>query len=159
MTIDKRRPDHAAAVARDRDDEGRKMASFVAIDDPRLPRPNGFVHGVLSDGKAHLFIAGQIALNADGKVAGEGDIVAQFGAAIRNFSIVLNAAGCKPEHVVKLNIFTTDIDAYLSNSRRIGELYREVFGQHYPAMTLVQIARLVRKECIIEIEGVAGRPF
>ena len=134
------------------------MPDFVKIDDPNLSRPKGFVHGVLSAAKKHLFIAGQIALDAEGNVVGDGDIVTQFGAAIRNFSIVLNAAGCKPQHVVKINIFVTDIEAYLANSSRIGELYREIFDRHYPAMTLVEIRRLVRKECMIEIEGIVGQP-
>ncbi len=127
------------------------------VTDRRLPRSKGYAHGVLSDAKEYLFIAGQIAMNVEGEIVGKGDIITQFAVAIRNFATVLSAAGLQPHHVVKINIFVTDIEAYQARSSRIGELYREIFGKHYLAMTMVQIGQLVRKDCMIEIEGIAAK--
>jgi enamine deaminase RidA (YjgF/YER057c/UK114 family) len=103
-----------------------------------------------------LFIAGQIAMDRAGNVLAAGDIVGQFAAAISNFTKVLKAGGARPEDVLKITLFVRDVADYQKRSREIGALYREVFGKHYPAMTMVQIACLVREECLIEIEGIAA---
>ena len=126
------------------------------IHDESLPQPSGYVHGVLSSAPRHLFISGQIALDADGNVVGVGEIVAQFAQAIANVGRVLEAAGAQPTDVVKLNIFVRDVETYLKNSKKIGEAYRSVFGKHFPAMTIVEINRLVHDDGLVEIEGVAA---
>ncbi len=125
------------------------------INDETMPTHKGFSHGVLARGTETLYIAGQIALDRNGNVVALGDMVGQFAAAISNFSNVLKASNVPPDHVVKITIFVKDMSEYLKQSRRIGEVYRAVFGKHYPAMTMVQIEKLVREECLIEIEGIA----
>ena len=125
------------------------------IHDETMSTPRGFSHGVLARGTGTLYIAGQIALDRNDNVVAPRDIVGQFAAAISNFSNVLKASNVLPNHVVKITIFVKDMPEYLKHSRKIGELYRTVFGKHYPAMTMVQIERLVRDECLIEIEGIA----
>lgn len=126
------------------------------IHDENMSEPRGFSHGVVApNGSAMLFIAGQIATDRSGNVVAVGDMAGQFATALSNFVLVLKASNARPDQVVKITLFVKDIPEYQKHSRRIGELYREVFGKHYPAMTMVQIVRLVRDECLIEIEGIA----
>lgn len=60
--------------------------------------------------------------------------------------------------VVRLNWFVTDLAAYNGNLKDIGKAYREVFGTHYPAMTLVAVAGLVEPDAMVEIEATAVIP-
>lgn len=130
--------------------------SVQLVHDDDLSPARGFSHGVLSSGGRLLFIAGQIAMDRNGAPIAKGDMVGQFRAAIHNFAKVLKAGGSSPDQVLKLTIFVRDMAAYQQNSKAIGLAYREVFGKHYPAMTMVQITTLVREEYLIEIEGIAA---
>jgi enamine deaminase RidA (YjgF/YER057c/UK114 family) len=49
----------------------------------------------------------------------------------------------------------TDLESYWNNKRALGAAYREVFGKHFPAITLVEVKRLYNPECMIEISGIA----
>jgi enamine deaminase RidA (YjgF/YER057c/UK114 family) len=104
-----------------------------------------------------VWIAGQIGSDATGKVVEPGDLVAQFTRAIRNLAIALKAAGCEPEDAVKLTYYVTDVQAYRANLRAIGVAYREVFGHHYPASTVIEVSSLFEPHAIVEIEAVAVR--
>jgi enamine deaminase RidA (YjgF/YER057c/UK114 family) len=120
-----------------------------------LARPTGYSHGVKVRGGATLYIAGQVAFDAEGRVVGPADIVKQFEQALANFRRVLEAGGAVPQEVVKLNIYTSDRPAYRANLKAIGRAYRAVFGHHYPAMTLVEVKSLYDDGILVEIEGVA----
>ncbi len=122
---------------------------------PELAKPTGYNYGVKVRGGATLYIAGQVAFDAEGKVVGTGDIVKQFERALANFRRVLEAGGAAPQDVVKLNIFTSDKAAYQANLKAIGGAYRAVFGNHYPAMTLVEVKGLYDEGILLEIEGIA----
>ncbi|MCB1282709.1 MAG: RidA family protein, partial [Salinibacterium sp.] len=54
-----------------------------------------------------------------------------------------------------MTIFVQDRDDYRARAREIGRVYREHFGDHYPAMSLVEIARFYEDDVLIEIEAVA----
>ncbi len=54
-----------------------------------------------------------------------------------------------------LTIYITDLPAYLNNRKSLGEAYREVFGKHFPAITLVEVASLSNADCMVEISGIA----
>lgn len=73
---------------------------------------------------------------------------------------VVEAAGGELTDVVKLTIYVLDVGEYKRLSRPIGVVYREFFGRHYPAMTLVGARDLYDADdgCRIEIEGVAVLP-
>lgn len=98
-----------------------------------------------------MFIAGQVALDGDGKVVGAGDMTAQYRQILENLKIVLASEGADFSNIVKINIFTIDIDAF----RRAGDLRSQYFGNHAPASTLVQIERLARPVFLLEIEAIA----
>jgi enamine deaminase RidA (YjgF/YER057c/UK114 family) len=116
----------------------------------------GFSHATVAGGL--VWVGGQIGSDATGKVAEPGDIVAQYARAVRNVSIALRAAGSGPADVVKLTYYVTDLKAYKDNLRAIGVAYREVFGHHYPASTLVEVRSLFDPDALIEIDAVAVSP-
>jgi enamine deaminase RidA (YjgF/YER057c/UK114 family) len=125
------------------------------ITPPDLVKPRGYTYGVKVRGGATLYIAGQVAFDAEGKVVGVGDIVRQFEQVLANFRRVLEVGGAAPQDVVKLNIYTSDMAAYRANLTPIGRAYRVVFGNHYPAMTLVEVKGLYDDGILLEIEGIA----
>jgi enamine deaminase RidA (YjgF/YER057c/UK114 family) len=127
------------------------------LNPPTLMKPVGFSHAVEARGGRLLFIAGQVARDAAGQVVGKGDLVAQFRQVCENIQAVLDAAGGRFTDVVKLTIYVLDVDAYKQHGRAIGGVYREYFGRHFPAMTLVGARDLYDRDdgCLIEIEGFA----
>ena len=126
------------------------------INPEELGPARGFSHATYAAGL--VWLGGQIGSDATGKVLEPGDIVAQYTRAIRNVSIALQAAGSSPRDTVKLTYYVTDLQAYKDNLREIGSAYREVFGHHYPATTLVQVRSLFDPAALVEIVAVAVCP-
>jgi enamine deaminase RidA (YjgF/YER057c/UK114 family) len=123
-----------------------------------LPKPTGYSYGVEVKHGRLVFLAGQVAFDPQGKVIGKGDLVAQFRQTCRNLQTVMNAAGGDLTDIVKLTIYVLDVADYKAKLREIGSVYREYFGKHFPAMTLVGARDLfdAADGCLIEIEGVAA---
>jgi enamine deaminase RidA (YjgF/YER057c/UK114 family) len=123
---------------------------------PRELAPaRGFSHATVAGDT--VWIGGQVGSDSAGTIVEPGDLVAQYGRAIRNVAIALRAAGCEPEDTVKLTYYVTDIQAYRDNRRAIGAAYRELFRSDYPASTLVEVRSLVDPNALIEIDAVAVR--
>ncbi len=101
-----------------------------------------------------MFLAGQVALDGEGNVVGAGDMKSQLRQVLENMKSVLASEGADFSNVVKINIFTTDIEAF----RGAASVCREYFGGHPPASTLVQIERLARPVFLVEIEAIAVAP-
>ena len=125
------------------------------INPKELSPASGFSHATVAGGM--VWTGGQIGCDVTGKVEQPGNIAAQFARAIGNVSIALRAAGSTPEDTVKLTYYVTDVDAYKTNLKAIGSAYREVFGRHYPATTLVGVRSLFDPDALVEIEAVAIR--
>jgi enamine deaminase RidA (YjgF/YER057c/UK114 family) len=119
------------------------------------PRPKGYAHGIAARGTT-IFLGGQIGWDEKGVFAS--GFVGQVRQALKNIAHLLKDAGTAPETVVRLNWFVTDLAAYNGNLKEIGKAYRDVFGAHYPAMTLVQVAGLVEPDALVEIEATAVIP-
>ena len=119
---------------------------------PGMTQPAAYSHLVTYD--SLMFIAGQVALDSEGNVVGEGDMAAQFRQVLENLKTVLAAEAADFSDVVKINIFTTDVDRF----RESAAIRSEYFGDHAPASTLVQIERLARPEFLVEIEAIAIKP-
>jgi reactive intermediate/imine deaminase len=117
-----------------------------------MTQPTAYSHLVTFD--RLMFIAGQVALDGDGNVVGEGDMAAQIKQVFENMKSVLASKGADFSNVVKINIFTTDIDSL----RESFGIRSEYFGEHAPASTLVQIERLARPVFLVEIEAIAISP-
>lgn len=123
-----------------------------------LRKPHGYAHAVLTQGGRVLQIAGQTGHDANGTLVGPGDLVAQFRQAIGNVQRAVEAVGGTPQHIVKLVIYVRDRDDYVAKLRDIGVAYRAVFGDYYPAMTLVGVSALFDADALVEIEGLAVLP-
>lgn len=119
-------------------------------------RPRGYANGIAARG-TQVFIAGQIGWNAQQRFEAQG-LVAQTAQALRNALEVLAEAGGRPEHVVRMTWYLTDLVAYHAASRDIGQVYRECMGGHYPAMSAVQVVALAEPEAMVEIELTAVIP-
>lgn len=122
-----------------------------------MPPPVGFSHVAIAAAGRTVHVAGQTAHREDGTVAGA-TVAEQFGTAVRNVATALDAAGAASEHVVNLTIYVTDVDGYLDQLRPIGEAYRSVFGEHYPAMALLGVARLFDEAAKVELVATAVIP-
>lgn len=123
---------------------------------PGWPRPSGYANGVESRGRL-VFVAGQVGWDRQGRFPGD-DFVAQVRQALSNVLAVLAVADGGPEHVTRLTWFVIDKRAYLARRQEIGAVYRELMGEHYPAMTLVEVKGLLEEEAVVEIEATAVIP-
>jgi enamine deaminase RidA (YjgF/YER057c/UK114 family) len=125
------------------------------IDPPELARPSGFTHAVVTDADRLVFLAGQTALDAGGRVVGDG-VVGQFEQALGNLLTALAAAGGRPEDLVSLTVYIVDMDDYRAHAREIGAVWRRLAGREYPAMAGVGVNRLWDAEALVEVQGVAA---
>jgi enamine deaminase RidA (YjgF/YER057c/UK114 family) len=119
--------------------------------------PKGYVNGVAAEGRM-VFVAGQIGWNPATCAFETDDFVGQADQALRNVLQVLREGGAGPEHVTRVTWYVTDRAAYLANTRALGRVWRDLFGRHYPAMTLVVVAGLLEDRARLEIEATAVVP-
>ena len=132
--------------------------TFQIINPESLGAPKGWNNGLLAPaGGRVLFVAGQDARDASGNVTATG-IVDQFAKVFDNLLTVVREAGGKPEHIGRLTIYVTDLEAYVTNLKPIGEAYRKRMGRHYPAMALVEVKALMESNALIEVEATAVLP-
>ncbi|MDQ3671283.1 MAG: RidA family protein [Actinomycetota bacterium] len=101
-----------------------------------------------------LFVSGIVAVDGEGRLVGEGDVVEQARQVFRNMGEVLAAAGCGFADVVKVTVFLTNVE----DRPRINPVRQEVFGDARPASTLVEVPRLAVEGAKVEIECVAVVP-
>lgn len=128
---------------------------FELLNPKKLERPVGYAHIAKVTGGSIIYVAGQAPFDETGQVVGKGDFVAQFAQVVQNLRTAVEAAGGRPKDYAVLTIYITDLQAYLNNKNALGEVYREIFGKYFPAITLVQVASLYNPDCMIEISGTA----
>src|SRR5438477_12588485 len=119
------------------------------------PAPKGYANGMAADGRI-VVTGGVIGWDIHGHLPA--DFAAQVRQALRNIAAILAEGGARPEHLVRLTWYVVDMDEYLANLKTLGQVYRDIFGAHYPAMALVQVVRLVEKAARVEIEATAVVP-
>lgn len=113
----------------------------------------GYANGVMTaDG--HLFVGGQIGWNAD-QVFETHDFIGQMEQALTNIVAVVEKAGGAVADITRLTWYVTDKREYLARQREVGQVYRQVLGRHFPAMTMVVVAGLIEDEALVEIEATA----
>lgn len=122
------------------------------INPESLPKPSGYAHGILAGNT--VFLGGQTALDKDMNIV-PGGITDQFRQAFSNVLATLAEAGGRPQDLVSVTIYLTDVDDYMANGREIGRIWREMAGSEYPAMAGIGVTRLWQKEAMIEIQGIA----
>jgi NAD(P)-dependent dehydrogenase (short-subunit alcohol dehydrogenase family)/enamine deaminase RidA (YjgF/YER057c/UK114 family) len=137
-------------------DGGDPMGGRYAIVNPtELGAPRGWNNGMLArPGGRTLFVAGQTARDASGRVA-PADFVTQFDRALGNVLAVLGEAGGGPGDIGRFTIYVTDMAQYRGSLKPLGETYRKRMGSHYPAMALVEVKSLVDPAAVVEIEATA----
>lgn len=128
------------------------------IDPGELAPPRGYAHGRLApEGSRILFVAGQIAWDTEARIVSQ-EFPAQFRRALSNVLAVVREAGGAPEHLARLTIYVADRTEYLATTEAVGEAYRELMGDHYPAMALVEVQALLDPGAKVEIEATAALP-
>jgi len=116
-------------------------------------RPKGYSNGIAAKGTM-VFVSGMIGWDALGKITSN-DFVAQVRQTLLNIVAVLAEADAKPENIVRMTWYVKDKNEYIGSHEKIGEVYREVIGRHFPAMTAVQVADLIEDQARVEIEVTA----
>jgi enamine deaminase RidA (YjgF/YER057c/UK114 family) len=140
------------------------VAPPVAGDDDELPkalnpsawpRPQGYANGMTAKGRM-VITAGLVGWDVMGNFPD--GFVAQARQLFTNMLAVLAEGGAGPEHIVRLTWYVVDLDEYQASARELGRAYREIIGQHYPAMAVVQVVGLLEKKARLEIEATAVVP-
>ncbi|NLO05563.1 MAG: RidA family protein [candidate division WS1 bacterium] len=117
-----------------------------------VPQPVAeYAQGVEVSGGRTLYIAGQIALDAEGNLVGNGEFRAQARQVLRNVQAIVEEAGGSISDIVKMTTFLTDMSHYDDFKAVRAEFLRPP----YPAATLVEVSSLVRPEWLLEVEAVA----
>lgn len=119
------------------------------------PSPKGYANGMLAEGRI-LVTGGVVGWDEQGVFPKS--FTDQVYQTLLNIRAILEEGGAEPHHLVRLTWYVVDIEEYLANARELGRRYREVFGEHYPAMALVQVVRLVEPAARVEIEATAVLP-
>ncbi|MGW1285645.1 RidA family protein [Streptomyces sp. NPDC001118] len=127
------------------------------VNPPELSPPTGFSHAVVAAGSRVVFLAGQTALDADGKVVGD-TLPEQFERALGNLLTALRAAGGTPADLARVTVYATDVAAYRVHAGQLGWIWRESAGRDYPAMAVVQVVRLWDEQALVELDGFAVLP-
>ena len=128
------------------------------VNPAELGPPSGFSHAVVTHGGRTVWLAGQTALDADGRVVAPGDVVAQFERALANLLVALRVAGGEPEHLVTMTTYIVDVPDYRAHARELGRVWRRLVGTHYPALAGIGVARLWDEDALVEVQAVAVVP-
>lgn len=123
---------------------------------PGWAQPKGYANGVAARGTL-VFVGGQIGWDGEQHFHSD-DFIKQTLQALLNVRAVLACAGAGPEHMVRMTWYVVDRDEYNARLGELGPVYREVMGRHFPAMTCVEVSRLVESRAKVEIEVTAVLP-
>jgi len=118
-----------------------------------LPTPQTYTHVVAATGSRLVFVAGQVADDAQGSLVGPGDLTAQARQAFANVGRALAAGGAHPEQVAKITIFVVGYRPECLAAIEAGRV--ALFGDHKPADSLVGVETLSDPGYLIEVEAVA----
>lgn len=108
---------------------------------------------VIEGRRRQLVCSGQTAVDADGQAQHPGDMAAQMNLALDNLEAVLGDADMTIADVVRLNIYTTDVDALLEHLSVLSDRFGG--NDHRFASTLLGVARLAAAELLVELEATA----
>jgi len=128
-------------------------ATITFINPPELAVPPGYAHVAEVRASRLVYVAGQVALDRDGKLVGKGDIEAQAEQVFRNIGAALAACGCSPRNLVKFTVFMRDVGG-LAAYRKARD--RFLGDAPKPASSLIEVSRLVSDDFLIEVEAVAA---
>jgi enamine deaminase RidA (YjgF/YER057c/UK114 family) len=123
------------------------------INPEELPTPASYTHVIAATGSRLVFVAGQVADDAQGNLVGHSDLAAQARQAFANVGRCLAAAGARPDRVTKITIYVVHHrPEYLPD---ISQARIAAFGDHKPADTLVGVETLAEPGYLIEVDAIA----
>jgi enamine deaminase RidA (YjgF/YER057c/UK114 family) len=118
-----------------------------------LPTPESYTQVVVASGSRLVFVAGQVADDAEGNLVARGDLAGQARRAFANLGRALAAAGARPDQVARITIYVVGHrPEYLP---LISEARIAVFGDHKPADTLLGVETLAEPGYLIEVDAIA----
>ncbi len=118
--------------------------------------PKGYANGIAARGTM-IFVGGQIGWNGAQQFESD-DFIAQVRQALINVVAVLREANAGPEHMARMTWYIVDRDEYVAQLKELGTVYRDVIGRNFPAMSCVEVSRLVEMRAKVEIEVTAVLP-
>ena len=119
--------------------------------------PVGYANGIEAPPGRLVFVAGQVGWDAAQKFLSE-DLSDQFEQALKNVLAVLAESGGGPEHLCRITAYCCDKPAYLAARPKLGRIWRELMGRHFPAMSMLFVADLLDAPGKIELEATAVIP-
>jgi len=120
-------------------------------------KPRGYSQVAVGEGR-QVFVAGQIGWDPRTESFDANSFADEARQALSNVVEALAAGGAKPGHLAAMTWYVTDLEAYLAAAKEIGKAYRELIGDHLPAMTMIQVPALLMKKARVEIEARAVVP-
>lgn len=134
------------------------MSSAHEILNPAgMAKPVGFAHAVVAAPGRTIYLGGQAAHDGDGNIVGE-TMPEQFAQAAANVVEVLAAAAGRPDHLVSMQIYVTDVESYRASLTELAAVYRSHFGRHYPAIALFEVRGLMDPKAMVELVCTAVVP-
>jgi enamine deaminase RidA (YjgF/YER057c/UK114 family) len=130
--------------------------TITRINPPELGTPPGYSQIVDVSAGRIIFIAGQTALDRDGRVVGKDDFAAQAAQVFHNLGLALEACGCTPANLAKLTVFLTDMNNLARYREARNIFFASVTPPAAPAVTLVEVSKLYGPDFMIEIEAIAA---
>ena len=132
--------------------------TLIPINPQTLGAPRGYSNGMLAPAGGRLLcVAGQVGWDSQQRVVSE-IFAEQFDQALANVLAVVREAGGEAGDLARLTIYVTDHREYLREVARVGELYRQRMGRHFPAMALIEVSALLEPGAKVEIEATAVLP-
>ncbi|MEM8849343.1 MAG: RidA family protein [Pseudomonadota bacterium] len=126
-----------------------------SFDPPGVWAPFGpFSQAVIGGEGRRVYLKGQVSLDADGEVVGEGDMATQVEQVLQNMVSILSAFGGRLSDLVSVQQFTTDIQSFM----RCGEVRARFFSAPFPVTTTVEVSSLYDPRLLVEITGIAEIP-
>jgi reactive intermediate/imine deaminase len=114
-------------------------------------RGGAFSAGVEAPAGRTIYVSGQVSMDTEGNVVGEGDIKRQTETVLEHVKTVVEEAGGGMDDIVKVTVFIKDMGLY----DEIHEVRRRYFAEPYPASSMVEVSALIDPRLLIEIEAVA----
>ena len=130
--------------------------AFKFLQPPGWPRAKGYSNGIVARGQT-IYVGGMVGWN-DKEQFETDDFAGQFRQVLLNIVAVLNEAGARPEHIVRMTWYISDKQEYLSSLKEIGAAYRDIIGRHYPVMAVIQVVGFIEDGAKLEIEATAVIP-
>ena len=117
----------------------------------------GYVIAIACQG-TQIYIGGQVGWNSEQQFETD-DFLGQLEQTLKNIKAILEEGGANPENMVRMTWYIVNKELYVAKLKEIGEVYRNVLGKNFPAMSCIFVSDLVEDRALVEIEVTAVIPF